>query len=201
MHAFKIEDMPELSTSEADSLEQMLRDFLIEGLGFSRDRIDRLECRSRDGFMPYSHNKGGLEAISYLDNRHAEYALSGIFENAHKTLDEFYKYNLEAFKEARKIPADAELTDDQLDDFDNYRAEDSESTTLIGADLMLTGPNELNIRLTVSVKDAPYHRKYDDLKSIDIEFSSIFELVTQLDKLLKTDSFVASIADAAGEGV
>lgn len=195
-HALKIEDL-KIDLKQADEIKEVLSDFLEHGLNFRADRISILESRSRDGFIPYSHNKGGVEAIGFMDQSQAEYELSHIFENSHKTLEKYRGYDLKQFKEDNKIPQDAELDETQIDKFDDYRIND-ESTVLLSADLMLTDENTLDIRLCVCVKDAPYHRTYDDMLSLDVEFDSILELVDGLNEVLK-NKWVIAFADAANE--
>ena len=75
--------------------------------------------------------------------------------------------------------------DDMRERFDEYRRSDDDATVLFGLDMMLLSDTELNLRFTVCAKDSPYHRKFDDLISIDISFKSIAGLKQKLARVLK----------------
>lgn len=75
LHALKTEDL-NLSNKESDNIVQVLKDFITEGLDFSEDRINALDCRRRDGFIPIAFYKiGGLnERLQRLEKlRNLEY--------------------------------------------------------------------------------------------------------------------------------
>lgn len=182
-HALKIEDL-ELKQTQADAIVSALEDFALE-LGYSKDRIDSLECRRRDGVIPYSHNFGGIGCVAFRDQYSA--CENTGFENADSTLAKYSKYDEECFRTDKGISKDSELTDAQLEELDEYRMNDTESTILFGLDMMLTGENSLNLRFTVCVKDSPYHRQYDDLLSHDVEFKTTRDLKAKLKKLLKNN--------------
>jgi hypothetical protein len=181
-HALRLERL-NLDQNTADQITNALHVFLTD-LGFSTDRISELECRSRDGFIPYTHNNGGLEAVAFTDQYIAHVMGTG-FDNADATLEKYYHYDLEYFKQDNGLHEDHELTEKELEAFDEYRQNNSEATVLFSCDLMLTSETDLNIRLCVCVKDAPYHRQYDDLIDIDIEFNSASELKAKLNEVLK----------------
>ena len=65
-HAIKLEDL-ELDQDKADLMVETFRDILLD-LGFSSERIEPVSCRSYSGFIPYSHNKGGLLATCFTRN-------------------------------------------------------------------------------------------------------------------------------------
>jgi hypothetical protein len=185
IHALKIESL-DIEVTVADQIESVLHNFLTD-LGYSTDRIDPLECRSRDGFSPFSHNKGGLEAIAFKDQYYCQIEGTG-FENADNTLNKYYDFDLENFERDTDLDLPSnrdDWTEDHWTAFDEYRQEDYQATVLFGCDLMLTGESELNIRLTICVKDAPYHRQYDDLIEVDLEFTSVKDLESQLESLIK----------------
>jgi hypothetical protein len=195
-HALKIEEL-EIKQTKADKIVEVLKDFLTDNLNFNSERVSELECRSRDGFIPFSHNKGGLEAVAFMDQMYAEQWVSA-FKNASKTLEKYYKYNVELFCKERGITKLDYDDNDLIEAFDNWR-ENSESTVLFSADLMLTSESELNIRLCVCVKDAPYHRQYDDLIEFNVKFKNITELRTKL-KAITKKRLVACFAQSAREG-
>lgn len=183
-HALKIESL-NITESKADLLKEVLEQFLTD-LGYSNDRISNLECRSRDGFAPYSHNFGGLEAICFQDQYMAR--MNGMpFPNAEATLEKYYEYDFKYWLEQNDKPEDYEMTDSDWDNFDEYQMNDSEATCLYSVDLMLTSETSLNVRICVCVKDAPYHRQYDDLITFDIEFKTASGLKRKLDALLKNE--------------
>ncbi len=181
-HAIKIEDL-EMGRSYADAIVEELTDFALE-LGYSKDRLDELDCRSRDGFSPYSHNKGGIGAIAYVDQYNAECEGTG-FDNCDATLKKYADYDLESFLEKEGVTEMDYDNDDMRERFDEYRRSDDDATVLFGLDMMLLSDTELNLRFTVCAKDSPYHRKFDDLISIDISFKSIAGLKQKLARVLK----------------
>lgn len=193
-HCLKIEDL-NIKVTTADKIVATLKNFLIDDLNFSLDRVTELESRTRDGFIPHSHNKGGIEAVGFrMQNDDG----TG-FENADATLEKYRQYDLECFAKDNSLSLDAVWTEEQLEKFDDYRNNDSESTVLFSADLMLTSENELNVRLCVCVKDAPYHRQYDDKIEVDLEFKNITDLKKQLKTLAKrqdVELFAENVSDS-----
>lgn len=185
-HALKIECLP-LRQAQADELAKVLRDFAAE-LGYSEDRISKLECRSRDGFIPFSNNFGGFECLAYQSQDYAYFEQTG-FTNADAKVIEYYDYDLNCYKKENGYEENYDLTETELEDFEtNWRANDSESSILFSADLMYMGVDDdgvqsLNIKLCVCVKDAPYHREYDDIIDLDVEFNSAGDLVPKLETI------------------
>lgn len=201
-HAFKLEQMDQLSIDQANEIKELLVEFCLH-LGYSKDRIDDLECRSRDGFRPHSFNHGGIEAIAFT-SQYSAYLNGTGFPNADETLSKGHDYDIECFKEDRGIPENQGLTEDQWEEFTEYIANDDQSDVLFSLDIMhtgfeLDGAQTLNFRFCICVKDAPYHRQYDDLIDIDIEFNSAGDLVSKLETL-KTNKqvklFASNLEDA-----
>lgn len=56
-------------------------------------RVDELECRSRDGFIPFSHNKGGLNVSGFTD-------LSGIWGSGYYPSNSKSKDRIETLVES-----------------------------------------------------------------------------------------------------
>lgn len=191
-HALKLEDL-DISEKKGDTIVEVLRDFLTN-LNYNADQIDPLECRSRPGFMPYSNNKGGLAAIAYADSYRLPNGQTG-FPNADATIETYIQDDIDSFAKENKLDAAnySNWTEEQYNKFDRY-VEAVENTILYSTDLMLESPNLLNIRMCVCVKDAPYHRHYDDLLKYTIEFKTPSELKRLLNKLLK-DKAVKLFAD------
>jgi len=187
-HALKIESV-DINEKIADGIVEALKDF-ASSLKFRNERIEDLECRSRDGFSPYSHNKGGISCAAFRDQYSCQFETTG-FKNADKTIEKYRKYNVEHFlNDNPAIPKDeSEWSDEQREKFDEYQMNDSESTVLYSLDAMYhgieRGVHSLNLRICVCVKDAPYHREYDDLISIDVRFKTVKSLENKLNKLLK----------------
>jgi hypothetical protein len=181
--ALKIEDL-DLSNESAAEIESVLKDFLSE-LGYSDDRIDALECRSRSGFSPYSHNKGGFEAVAFTSMFSLPNGSTG-FDNADATIEKARDYMIKLHEE--EVGAKyADWTEDQREAYYDTEMND-EDTVLFSVDLMLNDENSLNVRMCVCAKDSPYHRKYDDKLEFDIEFKTPKQLATKLKALLKLKS-------------
>lgn len=201
-HAIKIEEL-NISEKKADAIVEALREF-AEELGYREERIEDLLCRRCDGFSPYSHNKGGLGCVAFLDQYMAEMNGTG-FENCDATLKKYYEYDVESFCDDEGITKEEfekkmydERDDDFQEQFDEYRRS-GDDTVLFGLDMMLSSETELNLRFTVCAKDSPYHRKFDDLIDIDIEFKNVTELKKKLKKVLKRDevrTFSSNLSEA-----
>jgi hypothetical protein len=183
--AIKIEDL-NMTEEYATKVTQLLEEFLID-LGYSSDRIEYLDCRRRDGFIPNSHNKGGIEANAFSWQTMVLGMGGTGFENADAKIEEYHEFDVKSFLDDNKeLPKDTSEWDEATrDKFDEYQQDDDQSTVLYSCDLMITSEQELNIRCCVCVKDAPYHREYDDLIELDIEFKSIDQLKKKLSKALK----------------
>jgi len=197
LHVLKVEDL-DLTETRANKIVKCIGDFLSE-LGYNQERIEPLECRSYDGFRAYSHNKGGLGAISYKSQDDAEIEGTG-FKNADNALKEYFDYDAETFAKEHDLSTDLDTwSQEDLEKFWNYRQEDSEASVLFSCDVMVTSETELDIRACVCVKDAPYHRQYDDIIKIDIEFKTTANLKQQLKEVLKRDDinlFICNVSEA-----
>lgn len=186
MHALKLEDL-DIKKTLADQIADTIEAFLSD-LGYNKDRISALECRSRDGFSPYSHNKGGFEAIAFSDQA-CMIGMGGTgFENADATMEKYEQFDIEQFEGSFGVKY-ADWTEEQKEEFDNSRYADSEATVLFSTDVMYQGVERgihtVNVRMCVCVKDAPYHRKYDDLIETTITFRNVAVFERKLAKLLR----------------
>lgn len=196
--ALKIEAL-EMTLAKAQAIENVLKDFLSE-LNYDDDRIDKLDCRRRDGFIPHSHNKGGFEANTFMQQDNADQWIHS-FENAHATLEKYTAYAIEYFQKDNDLEdvSYENWTDEQREAFYEYQASDDQSDVLFSAALMLTSETELNIRLCVCVKDSPYHREYDDLIEFDLTFKNSRDLKAKLKKLLnkkQVSAFARAVREA-----
>lgn len=194
-HALKLEDL-EMTLKKADQIETAIMDFL-SNLNFNEERIENLDCRSRDGFSPFSYNKGGKAATAWMDQMYAEQWISG-FKNASATLEKYHDQDVESFCKDNNISEIDYEDSDLVEKFDNYR-DNSESTVLFSCDVMLRSETELNVRICVCVKDAPYHRQYDDLFSYNIKFQNVTQLKAKLKSLLSKKD-VSRFSRAVCEG-
>jgi hypothetical protein len=185
MHALLIEEL-KLDTKQADAIVEAFKSFALD-LGYSKDRISDLECRSRDGFSPYNHNYGGIECIAFADRNCLPNGNVG-FPNADATIEKYHTYDIEAFEEEIGVKQE-NWSDAEQERFYEVLANSEDSDILFSLDIMHTGiergVHSINLRFCVCVKDAPYHRKYDDLISIDVTFRTVSGLERKLAALLK----------------
>lgn len=184
-HALKIENL-NIEKNYADKIVDCLNEFLLE-LGFNKERIKALECRSRSGFTPYSHNKGGLMGCAFKDQFNAQFEGTG-FKNADNTLNRYYDLDVENFERDTNLDLPKERDDwtgEHWMAFDEYRRSDSEATVFFQTMAMINSESELNLIFYVCVKDAPYHREFDDKIEFDIRFKSIKGLKQKLNRVLK----------------
>lgn len=184
-HALKIESL-DITIKKAGSIVSAITEF-AKDLGYNNDRIEYLECRSRDGFIPYSYNFGGIGCVAFDSQDNVEIEGTG-FENADNTLKEYWEYDAKTFAEENKLGTNLDTwTQDQLESFWEYRSSGTEASVLYSLDAMLTDVDNINFRFCICVKDSPYHREYDDIIDIDIKFKSIPELKRNLTKLLSNN--------------
>jgi hypothetical protein len=198
-HALKLEDL-EISLKIADQYVEVMRDFLQDDLSFNKDRVESFECRRRDGYFPYSYNKGGLEGICYRDQLSA-YQNTG-FENTDSVLSKYADYNLEAYCKDNQLDMQtyADWTDEQREAW--YEVEQEyfgDDTIQFQARIMMTSETTANVDFYVSASDSPYHRSSDDKLEVEISFKSPAGMKRQLKKLLK-NKFVARLERNVREG-
>lgn len=181
-HALKLEEL-DIKQDTADSIVSVLTNF-VSMLGFSKDRIENLDCRRQDGFIPYSHNMGGISCVAYQDQESAYINSSGTgFANADATIERYRDMDIKNFEESFGVKYD-KWSEVQQNEFEESRTSDDQLNILYGLDIMYKGfSNEMhsiNLRFTVCVKDAPYHRQYDDLIDINLEFKHVESLKNKL---------------------
>lgn len=176
-HPLKIESL-DMPVKKADTIAEIMKEFFI-GLGYQKEKIEPLECRFRDGFVPYSHNKGGFEAVAFTDQASVD---STGFKNADETLDRYYKYDLENFKADKKY---RKMNEKRWDEFYEYRREDDQATIMFSGQFILNSENEATLYLDVCVKDTPYHRQVDDRLTFNLNFKTENSLKNKLKKILK----------------
>lgn len=175
----------------------VMQDFL-ESLGFNTDRIEKFESRSRDGFIPHSHNKGGIEAITYRDVNSC--CQDTGFEKTDSVLSKYADYNLKDFAENNKLDVltYGNWTDEQRELYYEYENE-SDDTVQFQARIMFTSETSANIDFYVSASDTPYHRKSDDKLELDVNFKSPAGLKRKLASILKNE-FVGRFSANVKEG-
>lgn len=191
-HTLKLEEL-DLNEFEATKIVNAFKTFANQ-IGYKEDRISDLECRRRDGFLPNSNNMGGIECVAFRDQECCYFEGTG-FKNADKTINEYRDMDIVEFE--KSFGPYNNWTEKQSEEFEESRMSDDQSSVLFAMDVMYEGKigtkHRANIRITVCVKDAPYHRQYDDLISIDLEWRFYKELEEQLLALLDTKQIKAFI--------
>jgi len=185
-HAIKIENFPELNTSEADDIVYMLTE-VAEELDLQH-RIDNIECRRRDGFIPHSWNNGGIQSHGYTDI--GGIVGSGMFSGSDKLntiVEEYYEQNckdaLEQFIENNNLSPELthdDLTDEQREECweieDEYNLGNYASVCVEYQGRYLgyeNGEHEISLNVFLSASDAPYHRQTDDDVEIILKFKKL----------------------------
>jgi len=179
-HALKLEDL-EITLKVANEYLEIMRAFLEE-LSFGRDRIGPFECRSRDGFISFSHNKGGLEGVCYRDQYSA--CENTGFEKTDIVLEKSSEYDRECFFKDKGIPKNTILSEEQENDLAEY-SQDSDDTIQFQARIMFTSETSANVDFYVSASDSPYHRSSDDSFETSINFKTPNGLKKKLNALKK----------------
>lgn len=178
-HAIKIEEL-DITTEQADAMEVIFHNALRD-MGYSKDRIKAFECRHRDGFAPYAHNKGGLEARCYRDQYSAMNSTG--FTKTDKVLADGELYDLECFLEENSLTELDYVNEEQLQQYNEYR-QNSDDTVEFMTRFMVNSENEVTLFMSVSASDSPYHRTSDDSKEISIKFKTLSQLETKIKKAI-----------------
>jgi hypothetical protein len=179
-HAIDLDSL-EIDLKTADTYVEIMQEFL-EALNFSNDRIENVECRRRDGFIPHSWNNGGLEGVAYRDQYSA--CENTGFENTDVVLGKYYDYFLKDWMEENKHPSTDSMNDVDWENFDEYRRE-SDDTIQFQARIVMTSETTANVDFYISASDSPYHRQSDDKLEIEIEFKTPAGMKRKLNSILK----------------
>ena len=193
MHAIKIEDLNKPESFWND-VSKTLKDFLIEDIGYYiKDWINPIECRRRDGFIPYSSNKGGFSAFHYGNQLDFYFQPSG-FDSFDSTCESTYNYVVECALEEHKI---------SLEDYEKGILENNKEMLSIREDiemnfgeyescmfetmLKIENDNTLFVSFMLKANDAPYFRSYDDCIDFEVKFNTINQLKKELNKIINDD--------------
>lgn len=90
------------------STQELVKECLVETIktvegwrDAEEDLIDEVECRQRDGFIPFSHNHGGLEATQYTDlNQLYSSGIRVAHKRAQAEIDRQIEYSMDCAKES-----------------------------------------------------------------------------------------------------
>jgi len=189
--AIKIEDL-NYSEKYAEQIETTLYDFLEDGIGYAtKEWIQPINCRRYDGFIPYSNNKGGFQAHQYSDQLTHYFEPTG-FKKFDAVCENTYNYVIECGLEDREISLGDFNKGLDNNDYDmvSIRDEIEESfgeyeQSCFETMLKIEDNNTLFVAFMLKASDAPYFRGYDDSLDFEIKFTNIFELKTELNKLLE----------------
>lgn len=193
-HALKVEDL-NYTKKEADEIVKVLKNFLTDKIGYYEESwINPVECRRRSGFIPYSNNKGGLQAYTYGDQLNYVFKPTSNFKGFNDSCQRTYDYCIEAALEEEGITlkdynkaldndcADMIAIRDEIEmNFGEYEA------TCLETLLKLEGTGKLFVSFMLKASDAPYFRNYDDCIDFDIKFNTVDELERKLDELTLND--------------
>lgn len=199
------------------NLNQKIKDLfeaaVMEVLESSRD-TEEIEFQRRDGFIPASYNRGGVQRSGFTDLM-AFYS-SGISTGSTKFNTKIDKYidtdlseALESFKETNK-EALKNIPEDKINYHDLYElnlgslAEDlseteheylggDQSLVMVDCRLMYHGENSASFDVGLHASDAPYFRNKhcDSALDISIEWESIADLEKQLkEAVIKLKDFI-----------
>lgn len=196
-----------------DTIESFVNDILT-----TDRKIDSIEFKRRDGFIPFSHNRGGILKTGFTDlmcfwgsgldsgsekfndkvQEHIDYSLK-------KALDDFK----DDFKEELKSIPENQLNYHDLNDSGHTELAEKlsgyEYEALMGdysqvmADcrFMYHGDNTASISVGLHSSDAPYFRDKlcDAALEVEIEWNTLADLQKQLDELKpKFTEFIGNIS-------
>lgn len=194
MHAIKIEDL-DIETKKADLMVETFRDILLE-LEFSSDRIEGIHCRSCDGFIPYSHNKGGLIGRSCHMNSHL---LGSGYDYGNNMIQSWSEEQNSSYKEEhpRKFRfieqvwsgkrKESDMYQTVLDHYYEYVDGNSEyDTTQFEVRFMVTSDGTIDVDVFGATKDAPYFRSSDYNEHKNFEFENADQFKKSVMEFLNT---------------
>lgn len=193
-HAIKIEDL-ELNKTKADLMVETFEEILSD-IGFSDERISSIECRSRDGFIAYSHNKGGVNAVCFIMNSHLrgsgyDYG-DGVINKWDDYQHEMYKDDhpgkhryLHQFWDGKR--KDSDLMQRVLEHYYEYIDGDSDyDSTMFEVRFMVKPDGTVDVDVFGCTKDAPYFRSSDYNANKNFEFTGPEEFKKEVMKFLDT---------------
>lgn len=187
--AIKLEDL-DYTENYADQIETVLKDFLVDDIGYYvPEWIQPILCRSCSGFFPYSNNKGGFRAYQYSDQL-THYFNGTDFEKFNEVCKKTYDHCIEYGIEDKGISLDEFNRGLDSDDQDIISIRDEIESNFgeyesccFETMMKLEDENTLFISFMLKASDAPYFRSYDECIDIEIKFTNIFELKTELSKV------------------
>lgn len=189
MNALKIENL-NYTEAQANEIIEVLKDFLINDIGYLRDRVQDIECRRRSGFIPYSNNKGGLQAHEYRCQLDFYFCPTTNFEKFNNACEHTYNYLIDFMLEEEKIDKETYENGINNDDLDMIRLREEVEQSYgeyeavcLETMLKMENTGSLYVAFFLNASDAPYFRRYDDKIEFDVNFSTINELKEQLDKI------------------
>jgi hypothetical protein len=196
---------------EMPKLMEYLKDTLTDS--FNNDvraevyevQSEELECRSRDGFMPFDHNRGGVRILGFSDVRCI--MGSGTIPNnkqASKAIEgqdtQNREYALEALNEKHgtKFTTNDNLPEDMQNELWEIQDEGSSEDSILfyiqaKYEGSVNGVHTLYVTACINW-ESPYHRSHiswlpdfvtESSKSVEIKFKNATELRTRLKKALK----------------
>ena len=202
-HAIKIENLY-IKETTADLMINTFKDILLE-LGFNDDRINPIECRSRDGFIPHSHNHGGINGVCFTSNsglRGGGYDYGdGIIQKWDDIINKMYhddhpgklRFLNQFWARKRKTSA---LMDRVLDHYYEYIDGDSDyDSTMFEVRFMVLEDGSVNVGVFGCTSDAPYFRGSDYNKSENFKFGSSDRFKADVLKFLETCDCIDLISE------
>lgn len=183
-----------------DELPQNLQDVVFNWISQFEtydETPESFECRGRHGFIPYSHNKGGLQITRYGclfdyligDPGHCIELDDEVQKKINKLIEQSMEYAVEDFVDAEPGRAE-ELSDlgltwsdinysslenisadlaNEFGNLENEHLKDEYSSTLSTLRVMYNGGGSWTIDAMFNFSDAPYHRGCDQVRTWTIE--------------------------------
>lgn len=197
--------MPEYFDQLPTEMQSVAREFLAQFAEYEPG-IEDIECRRRDGFIPYSWNRGGLQLYEYRDLNY--FWGGGYSVGIPKAQVRIDFYVNEALNDAKKAfieryaeeLSDLELTHDEINyhnledkglhelanEFCKYEQEFTQGEyngTRHSIRVLYSGEGEFNVEVFHSVSDAPYHRSCDGSKRWEFNAFNALQLKHELEKI------------------
>jgi hypothetical protein len=203
MLAIKTEDL-NISESKANEMLEAFRDILLE-IGYSPERIENIPCRSMSGFIPYSHNKGGLRAFCYALNSH----LSGSgYDYGDDIIQKWNEFQHKSYSEDHRLifrfltqfwdgkREDSKLVQSALEHYQQYIDGDWDyDSTCFEVRLMVLQDGSVDVDVFGSTMDAPYFRTSDYNEHKNFKFVDAESFKSEVLEFLNGDEVVSLIRE------
>lgn len=203
-HAIKIEDLQGILTKEkADIMVDTFKEILSDiGMG---ERIEEVNCRNVSGFIPFSHNKGGISSTVFIMNTHLS---GGGYDYGDNIIEKWYNRQQDMYKQDHPLlyryleqywdnkRKQGRLTQSVLEHYWEYIDGDSDyDSTMFEIRFMVLKDGSVDVDAFGCTNDAPYFRSSDYNEHVNITFKSPDQFKGEVEDFLSRVDFINLILE------